>query len=180
MRYRSESKALIELTRIRQCLRASVEPYETKATDCGVCDTRGACCQDEHFVNVRVTHLEATAIRNAVDLMPTEIQNAVYQRATVAVQKLQPKLEAAARHQTYSCPLYHPELQCLVHDTAKPSACIVHACYEKREDLPPDDILESAEASAAELNLRVYGRLRASMPIPVAILSRRNVSDGST
>jgi hypothetical protein len=58
-----------------------------------------------------------------------------------------------------------------VHDAAKPLPCIAHACYERREDLPPDELLTEREIRIAELNRRVYGRTEAPLPIPLVIAS---------
>ncbi|QQS39976.1 MAG: hypothetical protein IPM63_11425 [Acidobacteriota bacterium] len=158
------SQALLRLARIRDGLRMVVtRDYEPRAKDCGTCEVRGACCTDEHFVNVRVTRLETEAIRRAIESFPAPVRSRVAKRAAKAAEKL------GNSGGSFSCPLYEKESGCLVHKTAKPLPCIHHACYERREDLPPDSLLEEAEKQVVRLNSLVYGNAWNSDPIPIAI-----------
>lgn len=169
MKLRSRTNGLVALTRVRDELRSAVARFEENAASCETCTTRGECCRDEHFVNVRVTAIEAEAIRSAVVALPTKLRDEVYARAEVAANALSTAANAGDDRQTYSCPLYDAELQCLVHTKAKPAACIVHACYESADDLPPDDLLETAERAAIEISRSVYGKDIAAVAIPFAI-----------
>lgn len=75
--------------------------------------------------------------------------------------------------QKYACPLFEKGIGCLVHNDGKPSACIVHACYEGRSHLPPDDLQQQADHTIDVLNARTYGQGRQWLPIPLALLNRR-------
>jgi len=167
----SEKKALEELTWMRDSFAARIrDGFEHAAKDCLSCETKGACCLDAHFVNVRISRLEATAMRAAIRELPADIQEKVVVRAAAAIEKY--GLRAAEDHDvaTYACPLFEPAIGCLVHSTAKPFPCIAHACYEDREDLPPDELLTSAEIAIANLNRKVYGKPTATLPIPIAVI----------
>lgn len=114
---------------------------------------------DEHFVNVGVSRLDAAAIRNAVGQLSVAAQSEIAAR----LERIEPDAEF------YACPLYQAGVGCLVHDTAKPLPCIAHACYERREDLPPDELLAGRELEIDGLNRRVYGRSEPLMPIHEAL-----------
>lgn len=158
------SEALRGLARIREGLRTVVSrEYETNAKDCATCEVRGACCTDEHFVNVRVTRLEAEAIRRAIEELPAPVRSRVKERTAKAVER------PGEPGGFYACPLFERESGCLVHGTAKPLPCIHHACYEREEDLPPDSHLDEAEKQVVRLNSLVYGNAWSSEPIPDAI-----------
>ncbi|HUF04615.1 MAG TPA: hypothetical protein VMM38_10630 [Aridibacter sp.] len=135
-----------------------------RAKDCGTCEVQGICCTDEHFVNVRVTLLEAEAIGRAIGDLPREIRVRVLARTYAAAK------EFDDARGCYSCPLFEPEAGCLVHVTTKPLPCIHHACYERPENLPPDSLLKEAEREIVRLNSRTYGNGWSSEAIPVAIL----------
>ena len=156
----SERKAVEKLAIIREDLRRDVaERFEHRAKPCSSCTTPGACCLDEHFVNVRISRLEAAAIRQAVMDLAEEARVGVETRLSA----IEPQAEF------YACPLYQTTVGCLVHDTAKPLPCIVHACYERKEDLPPDELLAGGEAAIDSLNRRVYGRSDRLIPIHAAL-----------
>lgn len=127
--------------------------FEHRAKPCSTCNT--PCCLDEHFVNVRISRLEAAAIRKAVTTLSTEVREAVNERLS----KIDPHAEF------YACPLYQRGIGCLVHETAKPLPCIAHACYERKEDLPPDELLSEREIEIDALNRQVYGRSQPLIPI---------------
>ncbi len=169
MKLISETKGLSKLAEIRREFAEEVrESYEHRAKPCSACETPGACCLDEHFVNVRVTRLEAEAISNSVNDLPAELREKVLSRARSAVERY--GLENSDGELiTYSCPLFEKGIGCLVHDTAKPLPCIAHACYERKDDLPPDELLAEREIRIAELNRRVYGKAEPPLPIPLVM-----------
>ena len=166
----SESSAIEALKRTKSAFAAEIkERYEFKAKDCAVCETAGQCCVDEHFVNVRITRLEAAAINAEIDKMPDG--GRIRFRIAAAAEKL-----AASDHEFFSCPLYDASVGCRVHGPAKPLACIYHACYADAKDVPPPELLDAAEASAAGLETRVYGRCAGTVLLPLALTP--TVSDG--
>jgi hypothetical protein len=163
----SESKALLILDTIRTSFRHQItDGFEHRAKSCSACETPGACCIDEHFVNVRIARLEAVAIGKALERLPAERRENVYSRISKTVEKY--CLDDDLSSQTYACPLFEKGTGCLVHETAKPLPCIAHACYERNEDLPPDELLAEREAQIDELNRRVYGKTT-FLPIPIAV-----------
>ncbi|MCZ2390230.1 MAG: hypothetical protein LC113_04025 [Acidobacteria bacterium] len=171
MRFLSENQAFERLERLRGDFAGRIRrDYEQAAKDCGTCETKGACCLDAHFVNVRVSRLEAAAIRHAIGELTPELQRRVSERSAAAIEWYGLRNEADPEKATYACPLFEPAVGCLVHTTAKPLPCIHHACYERNEDRPPDAILEDAEAAVDSLNIRVYGKANVPLPIPLAIV----------
>ena len=160
----SEKTALGSLTRLKQNLRDDVAVYEERAKSCSACDTPGACCLDEHFVNVRISRLEAIAIANAVEALPTIRRLATEERIRNAFAEI-----VASEGDTFACPLYEQGTGCLVHCVAKPVPCIIHSCYDRQEDLPPDELQDAAEIAIDQLNARVYGRTLPFEPIPTAV-----------
>lgn len=162
----SESKALIKLDAIRSDFAGEIRrSYEHRAKPCAMCETPGACCLDEHFVNVRITRLEAKAIANVLETLPQGLREKGYLRIDNAIEKYGLNEQSS---ETYACPLFEKGIGCLVHATAKPLPCIAHACYERKEDLPPDELLTEKETEIANLNERVYGELTL-LPLPVAV-----------
>ena len=143
--------------------------FEHVAKDCLSCETKGACCLDAHFVNVRISRLEAIAMRNAIGELPLDLQARIAERTEAAIEKYHLRSAEDADAATYACPLFEPGIGCLVHSTAKPLPCIAHACYESREDMPPDELLDSVEIAVADLNQRVYGKATSQLPIPLAV-----------
>ena len=163
MRTLAESKAISKLIEIRNDFRESIRrEYEHRAKSCITCETPGACCLDAHFVNVRITKLEAIAIKNAIKELPVVLQESLAVRIE--------NLTSGGELNTYACPLFEKGIGCLVHETAKPLPCIAHACYERKEDLPPDELLTEREIDIERLNQRVYGK-SVFLPIPTAIKS---------
>lgn len=155
------------LAELREGVRAAVtNAYEHRAKSCSACSTPGACCLDEHFVNVRISRLEANAILKALDPLPGDVRRKVAIRTEAAIEKYE---LFDQQNERFACPLYEKGVGCLVHHTAKPMPCIVHACYDAAEDLPPGEILDRAELAAADLDCRAYGRPTLRFPIPVAI-----------
>ena len=163
----SETNALRKLDQIRDRFRALIsDGYEHRAKPCSTCPTFGACCTDAHFVNVRISRLEAVAIKRSLDGLNAEHRAAVIQRIDEIVDKYRLEEDPAA---TYSCPLFEIGSGCLVHETAKPLPCINHACYERREDLPPNELLDKSEIQVERLNQQVYGRALSLVSLPLAI-----------
>ena len=166
MKMLGESRGIEQLREIREEFRVEVGRHEVRAKNCGSCDTPGACCLDEHFVNVRITRLEAAAIGQAIGELTASLQERVFRRVenTIKVNRL-----TDSSNEKFACPLFEKGVGCLVHTTAKPLPCIQHACYERQEDLPPDELLMEAEEKIDRLNRRVYGKASALMPLPVAV-----------
>lgn len=172
MKYLSEKKALARLAKMRSHLKETVSEYERLAKSCATCETQGACCLDAHFVNVRISRLEATAIKQVLVRLGTERRNEVMRRIDDAVATFQLTAEDDASDQKFACPLFEKGTGCLVHHNGKPAACIVHACYENQSDLPPDHLLQDAERSIEALNTRTYRRSQPWLPLPVALRDR--------
>lgn len=175
MKLVSESKAIALLDGIRREFRAKVADHEHRAASCETCSTPGACCLDAHFVNVRISRLEAAAIRNALAELPEEIREKVRDRieTTISAYKLDEAIDTSTT--TYACPLFERGVGCLVHSTAKPLPCIAHACYSSPADLPPDELLDDAEMKVERLNDRTYARSQPLVPLPVAISGRSSM-----
>lgn len=177
-----EKEALAQLQRTKASYQSFIKiNYEHAAEDCRTCPTRGVCCTDAHFVNVHITRLEAVAIRETLERTPrltdTE-RRAVYRRAREAVQLYGLSAAGDTFKQTYSCPLYEPEVGCLVHARAKPAPCIQHACYENWEDLPPANLQTRTEHRIEQLNTAVYGAAWAWLPVPLWLCLVDPESDG--
>jgi hypothetical protein len=175
MKRSSEAAALEKLGRFKEEFRAVISSgYEHNAKPCSECDTPGACCLDAHFVNVRISRLEAVAIVGALGRLPSGLRARIFVKTDEAIRNF--RLEegsddGAAR--TYACPLFDAAVGCTVHDSAKPLPCIHHACYENENEMPPDELLDAAEAAVEQLNKKVYGSSATFLPLPVAV---RNAS----
>lgn len=166
MRLRSERRSIERLSKIITDLRDEVSRgYEHRAKNCLACETPGACCLDAHFVNVRISRLEAAAINKFIDTRPDA--DAIRERIDGVITKY--GLTADAANEKFACPLYERGVGCLVHDVAKPVPCIVHACYESHGDMPPSTIADAAELAIDRLNVETYGNSRPLLPIPLAI-----------
>jgi hypothetical protein len=167
MRRIGEQKALDRLRLLKDDLKERIaSDYEHRAKDCDTCETKGACCLDAHFVNVRVSKLEALAIRRVLDRLEPGHRNRVYERIETTVERYG-LIEGG--NETYACPLFERGTGCLVHNEAKPAPCITHACYERVEDLPPEELLEAEEQRIETLNRQVYGTSKPWLPLPLAI-----------
>ena len=170
MKLPSQNHALVRLKQIRDDHRSAVtEGYEHRAKSCLTCKTPGACCLDAHFVNVNISRIEAVAISRTLDGLAPEQRDETYARIDAAISKYQLTKTGDTFEQKYACPLYEKGVGCLVHNTAKPLACITHACYENAADLPPDELQSEQELRIDKLNARTYGRRQLSLPIPLAI-----------
>ena len=174
MRFISEKKAIAKLQSIKNAFAEAIQKgFEHRAKSCSTCNTPGACCLDAHFVNVRITRLEAAAIERRLDQLSRDHRVAVYSRIDDAIEKYQLTDPEDASSQIYACPLFEREVGCLVHEYGKPLPCIAHACYERKEDLPPDELLTEREIEVDKLNERVYGKPTQWLSLPVAIKMQR-------
>lgn len=174
MKILSKKRALEKLDTIRTNVAAAIRVnYEHRAKSCLTCQTPGACCLDEHFVNVHVSPLEAAAIQDVLDQFPAETRERVEERIIGAIDKYALTAEGDTFAQTFACPLFEEGVGCLVHSTAKPLPCIQHACYENAADLPPDEMLARAENEVDELNRRTYRSPQSTLPLPLAIIRKR-------
>ncbi len=169
MKLLSEKKAIARLCSLREDLVAAVDEYQVKAASCLTCQTPGACCLDAHFVNVHISKLEAVAISNALDEMPPSLQQEVNERIGRTIDEYHLTDSANTHSQKFACPLFQKGVGCLVHTTAKPVACTVHACYEDPADMPPDEIQFEQERRIDRLNELTYGRSEPWLPLPLAI-----------
>jgi hypothetical protein len=162
-----EKQGLNKLRQVKDAYRETVRAgYEHRAKNCLTCETKGACCLDAHFVNVHITRLEAAAIRGVLDGLPEEKRERVYRRVDETIEKYGLRAEGDTFARTFACPLFEKETGCLVHEMGKPLPCIQHACYERREDLPPDELLTEQEETVERLNRRVYGN-NVWLPLPL-------------
>lgn len=169
MKFLSESNALARLEKIKSAYRNIIrEKYEPRAKSCLTCETKGACCVDEHFVNVHITRLEAAAICEKLENFAPEKQHEIYARIEKTVEKYDLTDAENSFAKTFACPLFEKKTGCLIH-AVKPVPCVQHACYERREDLPPDELQTEAESKIGKLNERTYGKSANWLPLPVWI-----------
>jgi Fe-S-cluster containining protein len=165
MKRLDEKEALARLGKIKNVYRDKIRPYETKAKDCQTCETRGACCLDAHFVNVHITRLEAVAMRKVLNELDEERRIEINEKISQTIEKYNLEYSGNTFAQTYACPLFEKETGCLVH-AVKPVPCIQHACYERREDLPPDKLQEETEDKIERLNQQTYNQSK-WLPLPI-------------
>ncbi len=159
-------KYLDHLKNLKDSYRTIIrENFEFKAKDCGVCETKGACCQDEHFVNVHITRLEAEAILSALKEKGKLDEALARNKKTITRYGLNERGDTYA--QTFSCPLFERDTGCLVHAEGKPVPCIGHACYENEQDLPPQFLQDRAELKIEKLNDEAYGDKAKWLPLPL-------------
>ncbi len=177
MKKLSEKRALEKLQKLKDEYKEFIgSNFEHRAKNCATCETKGACCLDEHFVNVHITRLEAVAIGNALTGFTMEKRREVYARIEDAIEKYGLSAAGDTFAKTYACPLFETGTGCLVHKEGKPLPCIQHACYERREDLPPDALLAEQQDRVETLNRRTYTEPVTWLPLPVA-LSIQKTSD---
>lgn len=168
MKQLSEKRALEKLHRLKSEFTARIRSdFEHRAKSCATCDTPGACCLDAHFVNVHITRLEAVTIRDVIDAHPN--RDAIRKRVDEAIAKYGLAIEGDTFSKTYACPLFEKGIGCLVHERGKPLPCIAHACYENKEDLPPDELLAEEEQNVMRLDELVYRHGTVQRPLPVAV-----------
>jgi hypothetical protein len=168
MKYLSQSETLKRLKEIKLSFQNLVRTkYEPKAKSCLTCNVQGSCCTDAHFVNVHITRLEAVAIRQTLSELSEEKQREVFARAAETVKKYNLESSGDTFKRTFACPLFEKGAGCLVHKSGKPAPCIQHACYENREDLPPDRLQAETERSIERLNAKTYGTNWSWLPLPI-------------
>jgi len=173
MKILSQNRAIEKLQVIQTDFAERIRSdFEQNAESCLTCKTPGACCLDAHFVNVRITRLEAAAIKETLDKLPSNEREDVYRRIGQTIEKYQLNGPDDSIEKTYACPLFEKNVGCLVHSEAKPLPCIQHACYENEKDLPPGDLLTEQEGRVENLNKLVYGKSPTWLPLPVAIQDR--------
>ena len=169
----SEKQALVKLQKLKDVFRASIKQnYEYRAKDCETCETQGACCLDAHFVNVHVTELETVLIRRELAKLSPAKRNEILERIDRTVEKYELTAEGDTFQKTYACPLFEKGAGCLVHPV-KPLPCIAHACYERREDLPPDELQAEAENKIEKLDEQTYKKLPRWLPLPVYLSGKK-------
>lgn len=171
MKMLSEKQGLVKLQRLKADYREAIAAgYEHKAKSCLTCETQGACCLDAHFVNVHITRLEAQSIRETLAELSAEKRTDVYRRVEETIEKYGLRAEGDTFAQTYACPLFEKGTGCLVHNSGKPLPCIQHACYERKDDLPPDELLSEREKTVEQLNRYIYGNGPWWMPLPLWLI----------
>ncbi len=167
MKTLSEKQALIKLRGLKNDFRALIkQTFEHRAKDCGTCETKGACCTDAHFVNVHITRLEAVLIQEELTKLAPEKQTEIYRRIAETIEKYDLTSDGETFAKTFACPLFEKNIGCLIH-SVKPVPCIAHACYERKEDLPPDELQTKAEAHIERLNEQTYKQFPRWLPLPV-------------
>lgn len=170
MKLISEKHAIEKLHRLKTDFTARVKnEFEPKAKNCLTCETQGACCLDAHFVNVHITRLEAAAIRNVIGKFTSEKQAEIYNRIEETIEKYELTAGGDTFASTYACPLFEKGTGCLVHKEGKPLPCIQHACYENKNDLPPDELLAEHEGLVERLNRRTYAEPTGWLTLPLFI-----------
>lgn len=170
MKTLTTKKALERLKLLKQRFQLFIrQNYEQKAKNCLTCEVQGICCTDAHFVNVHITRLEAFAILETLEKLPQNKQKELYERNAETIKKYNLTAEGDTFSQKFSCPLFEKGIGCLVHKEAKPIPCITHACYENKEDLPPDELQIRQEKSVERLNSQTYGNAWNWLPLPIWI-----------
>lgn len=167
MKMLAETKALEKLRSLKAEYKKRIrENFEHRAKSCLTCPTQGACCQDEHFVNVHITKLEAVLIFRELEKLSAEKRTTIFDRIENAVERYDLKSEGDTFQKTFACPLFEKETGCLIH-AVKPVPCIQHACYERKEDLPPDELQSETEEKIERLEGRTYRKNALWLPLPV-------------
>lgn len=167
----SEKQALIKLRTLKNEFRDQLKQnYEHRAKSCETCETKGACCLDEHFVNVHITKLEAVLIKEELEKFPLEKQKKIAERIEKTIKTYELSAEGDTFQQTFACPLFEQNIGCLIH-SVKPIPCIQHACYERKEDLPPDELQQNAEENVEKLNEQTYKLFSKWLPLPIILHS---------
>ncbi len=168
MKLLAESEAIRRLNLRKKTLADAVRTqYEHRAKSCLTCETQGECCTDVHFVNVHVTRLEAASIMRTLSALPIERQAEVRQRIEETVERFGLSDKKDTFETKFACPLFEKGTGCLVHHEGKPVPCIMHACYERIEDLPPESLETEATEYVETINRRVYGSHARWMPLPL-------------
>ena len=167
MKTLSEKQALAKLRNLKDDFRAFIrQNYEPRAKDCGTCETQGACCTDAHFVNVHITKLEAVLIGEELRKLAPEKQKEIDERVAETIEKYDLSAAGDTFKKTFACPLFEKGVGCLVHPV-KPVPCVQHACYERKEDLPPDELQFQTEEKIERLNEQTYKKFPRWLPLPL-------------
>lgn len=171
MKFSSESESLKRLKNLKSSYQNLIQTeYEPKAKNCLTCEVQGDCCTDAHFVNVHITRLEAAAIRQSLGELNEERQREIFNHIEKTVKKYDLESAGDTFAKTFACPLFERGIGCLIHkDGSKPVPCIQHACYENREDLPPDELQTESENQVECLNSKTYGKSWSWLPLPVQL-----------
>jgi hypothetical protein len=170
----SEKQSLRKLRNLKNNFRNLIkENYERRAKDCGTCETKGACCLDAHFVNVHITRLEAVLIREELQKFPAKKQAEIRRRIDEAIETYDLNSDGDSFQKTFACPLFEKRTGCLIH-AVKPIPCIQHACYERSEDLPPDELRSQAETEIEKLNEQTYRKFSRWLPLPVYLFDKNS------
>lgn len=165
----SEKRVLLKLRKLKNDFRDDVKQnYEHRAKSCETCETKGACCLDAHFVNVHITRLEAVLINEEIGKFSPEKQNEISKRIVETIEKYDLKSDGDTFQKTFACPLFEKNVGCTIH-AVKPIPCIAHACYERQEDLPPDELQTEAEQEIERLNEQTYKQFANWLLLPVAL-----------
>ena len=173
MKTLSEKQALIKLRELKNDFRARIKQnYEHRAKDCGTCETKGVCCTDAHFVNVHITRLEAVLVKEELQKFLPEKREEIHTRISETIEKYNLSAEGDTFQKTFACPLFEQNVGCLIH-AVKPIPCIAHACYERAEDLPPDELQTEAETKIERLNEQTYKKFSRWLPLPVFLNQNR-------
>lgn len=168
MKTLAQSKALQKLKALKTAYQNEIrENYEHKAKNCLTCPAQGECCTDAHFVNVHITRLEAVAIRKTLENLGEGKSREIFERAEKTIEEYDLKSAGDLFEKTFACPLFEKGVGCLVHREAKPVPCIQHACYENKDDLPPDELQTEMEEKIGRLNKKSYGKNSPWLPLPV-------------
>lgn len=174
MKTLSETNALKKLRNLKSAYKKHIaENFEHRAKDCLTCETKGVCCLDEHFVNVHITKLEAVLIKKEIQKFSLEKQTEIFARVKTTIEKYDLKSEGDSFEKTFACPLFEKDVGCLIHNV-KPVPCIQHACYERREDLPPDELQTDMEGEIERLNEQTYRKSAQWLPLPIWIAKIKN------
>jgi Fe-S-cluster containining protein len=167
MKLISEKQALLKLRKLKNDFREFVKQnYEHHAKSCETCKTKGVCCLDEHFVNVHITRLEAVLIAEEIAKLTSEKQKTLSGRIAETIEKYNLSDEGDTFEKTFACPLFEKEVGCLIH-SVKPVPCIMHACYERREEIPPDELQTEIEEKIEKLNRQTYRNFPQWLPLPI-------------
>ncbi len=174
MKTLSEKQALLKLRKLKNDFRDEVkQKYEHRAKSCETCETKGACCLDAHFVNVHITRLEAVLINEEIGKFSPEKQNEISKRIVETIKKYDLNSDGDTFQKTFACPLFEKNVGCTIH-AVKPIPCIAHACYERQEDLPPDELQTEAATKIERLNGQTYKQFAQWLPLPILLNSDEN------
>lgn len=170
----SEKQALMKLQKLKDDFRDFIKQnYEHRAKSCETCNTKGACCLDAHFVNVHITKLEAVLIKAELAKFAPEKQKEISQRIAETIEKYDLSDKGDTFQKTFACPMFEKNVGCIIH-SVKPIPCIAHACYERKEDLPPDQFQTEVETKIEYLNEKTYKKITRWLPLPLSLIDKNS------